>query len=521
VNIARTRRRAAAGIIAAALLVSACGGGDSSSTADEAPVTTVADTDTETVTEYDLVRVSPANREAITAELEASAVFHVWDGSRLTVLSSDEATVEDYIDTLIAADVSAAGGEAGGGEGVKNNAIASWFNKTTKSASDAYNGGVKGYESWSEKNIKRVSKEYRNASGEVVDGVSNVVKWLPKSWPKTLEGQFLKQVVLAALKQLDSAMDPLEQLAAGGKGPLKQLNSLGQMTAADAEKAVNNVLSNYKVQFPKMTLFAGKNWDDRSSYAAVPAPITVKIKRDQWADLNGMNLQLNLDFLGITRYQVQFGCLGFPNGWKAAPTFTLNGGCDNPWNLMASADMVASSAKKVADQAGRELESMSDLILAVLTSAAEGADNPRNVPPSLLGGNINEWLVWCCSLGADPTRRYESQMPTSTSDQIEQLSAIAKAFGNMSKDAALVFTIPLLQDLTYEISPTLTPVAIFDKNWTAAGEMEFGLVLGFFGSFSATVKIGCVTFGTTWSETPSHTFEGGCDKSWGVEFAAE
>lgn len=542
-NIVHTRQRAAAGIVVAALLLSACGGGDTTSTADEAPLTSQAATETltdpttedstedttedsaedatETLTEYDLVRVSPANRKAITEELEASAMFHVWDGSKLTVLSSDEATVEGYIDTLVAADAPAAGGDAGGGAGVKNNAIASWFNKTTKSASDLYKGGAKGYEDWSQKNIKRISKEYRNASGEVVDGAGNLVKWLPKKWPKNLEGRYLKQVVLAALEQLNGAMDPLEQLAAGGKGPLKQLNSLGQMSAADAEKTVNNLLSDYKVQFPKMTLFAGRTFTDRSSYAAVPAPITVKIKRDQWADLSGMNLQLNLDFLGITEYRIQFGCLGFPSGWEAAPTFTLNGGCDNPWNLMASKDLVASAAKKVADQAGRELEGMGDLILAVLTSAAEGADNPRNVPPSLLGGPINEWLVWCCSLGADPTRRYESQMPTSTSDQIEQLRAIAKAFGNMSKDAALVFTIPPLQDLTYEISPTLTPVAIFDKNWTAAGEMEFGLVLGFFGSFSATVKIGCVTFGTTWSETPTHTYEGGCDKSWGVEFAAK
>lgn len=542
-NIAQTRQRAAAGIIAAALLVSACGGGDTSSTANEAPLASQAATETltdptpqdsseaatedssevstETLTEYDLVRVSPANRQAITEELEASAMFHVWDGSKLTVLSSDEATVEDFIDTLIAADAPAAGGDAGGGAGVKNNAIASWFNKTTKSAADLYKGGAKGYEDWSQKNIKRISKEYRNASGEVVDGAGNLVKWLPKEWPKNLEAKFLKEVVLAAEQQLNSAIDQLGQ----------EGRTLKNMSAGDAEKRINNVLSGYKVEFPKMTLFAGRTFTDRSSYVPVPAPITVKIKRDQWTNANGMNLQLNIDFIGITEYRVQFGCLGFPNGWTAAPTFTFNGGCDNPWNLMASPDMVAAAAKKIAGQAGRELESMSEEILAVLTSVAKEADNPRIIPPLLLDLPINEFLGWCCSLSYPSSETAETpdagkppkKDGTKEADKPDEDpgdDVMAEAIGNMAKDAALVFTVSELAGISFEFSPDLSLVAVFDDRWTSDGQMEFAVQLGFFGIFSATVNMGCVTFGTSWSQEPTFTFEGGCDKSWGVDFSA-
>jgi hypothetical protein len=134
--------------------------------------------------------VSPANRKALEAELDAGSMFHVWDGSRLTVLSSDEAIVEDYLNTLLAADVPDAADGAAAAPGVKNNAISSWFNKTTKSASDLYKGGAKGYEDWSKKNLKRVSKEYRNASGEVVDGVGKVGNGCPASGPKTLSANF-------------------------------------------------------------------------------------------------------------------------------------------------------------------------------------------------------------------------------------------------------------------------------------------------------------------------------------------
>ena len=526
-NIAKARRRTAAGVVAAALLISACGGGDSGSTADEVPVAAEDATETltepDTLTEYDLVRVSPTDRRAIEAELDAAAVFHVWDGSRLTVLSGDEAIVEDYLNTLFAGDVPDGADSDAAAPGVKNNAMKSLeneWNKTKKTASDTYNGGVKGYDEWSKKNLKKVKKEYRNAEGEVVDGLNKLVKWLPTGWPKSLSPAYVRVVVRAAEKQLNSVMEDLQT----------EGRSLGKANAKDAEQRINKLLGNFPIEFPSLRLGAGK-FPNTENYAPVPAPISVDVKNKEWASANAMNLELKIDFLGIKTYKVQFGCLGFPNGWGQAPTFTFNGGCQNQWNLMAQPDLVASAAKRVANQAGRELEGMSDQILAVLTSAAKGADNPRNIPPLLLDLPINEFLGWCCSLSFGSSKTADTpdagkppkKDGTKDADQPDELpgdDVMAEAFGNMAKDAALTFSIPELAGISFSLEPDLSVVAIFDNRWTSAGQMEFGLSMGFFGIFAATVKMGCVTFGTSWSETPSFTFEGGCDKSWAVEFAA-
>ena len=529
-NIAHTRRRAAAGIIAAALLASACGGGDSNSTADEAPVTTVAATENlteyETLTEYDLVRVSPADRKAIEAELDAAAVFHVWDGSRLTVLSNDEAIVEGYLDTLITADVPNETAGDAAAPGVKNNAIKSWFNKSIKQASDTYKGGVKGYDDWSKKNLKRVGKAYRNAEGEVVDAAGKVVEWLPTSWPKTLPPDYLGQVVRDAEKQLKSFESNLR----------RQSKLLENLDAKSAEKIVNGLLSILPVEFTT-GLSVKSGLEDLSSIVPQPAAIGVDIKNREWDSDGAMNLYLKLNFLGIVSYKVQFGCLGFPNGRGKAPIFVPNGGCQNPWNILASKDMVASAAKKVANQVGPGLEGMSYLILAVLTSAAEEIDfNPRNVPPDLIAPEINFLLAVCCSFAlsgtpslddwyADYLERNKSWEEMSQEERLRYALLMAKSVheimspGGGGTGTAMEINIPDLGDFSHVINTTLSTVAILDRRWTRAGKMEIGLELTGWGIFSATVKMGCVTFGTSWSETPSFTFEGGCDNSWGVKCA--
>jgi len=522
VNVFRHHRRVVATFVAAALFLTACGGGDDGATSGEAPADAAA---TEVLeTEFDLVQYSPADRKIITEAMEADGIPHVWEGPRLTVLQTDEARVVNYLETMIVDDVP----DEGGGEGVKNIKLKKAFKTVTSGTTKVVNQTGNAVTSGANQvgnaitggtndALNAVSKEYRNAQGQVVDGLGNVVSMLPTTWPDALGPAALKLVVQEAEKQLNSAMSQLQQ----------QGRSLRTMSAAQAETAVNSLLGNFPVKSPKLPLGGGVNLE----FAPVLTPIAVKIQPSQWAGANAMNMQLNLSFMGVRAYQVQFGCLGFPNGWTAAPTFTFNGGCHNPWNLMANADMVASAAKKVANQAGRQLEGMSEQILAVLTSAAKQADNPRLVPPLVLDLPINEFLGWCCSLGfpssktADspdagkPPKKDGTKEPTKPGEDPGD-SAMAAAFGSMSKDAALAFSIPELQGINFSLSPDLSPVAIFDDRWTRNGQMEFGLQLGFFGIFSATVKMGCVTFGTSWAQKPTFSFDGGCEKSWGVEFSA-
>jgi hypothetical protein len=522
VNGYRHHRRVVATLVAAALFLTACGGGDDGATSGEAAADASAAEAMETV--FDLVQFSPADRKAIAEAIEAEGIAHVWEGSQLIVLAADEARIDFFLDTMIEDDVP----DEGGGEGVKNIKLKKLVKKVTQPATKVVNqaGGAitdtanqvgNAVTGGTNDALNAVSKEYRNASGQVVDGLGNVVNMLPTTWPNELGPGALKLVVQEAEKQLNSAMGQLQQ----------QGRTLKNMSAAEAEKAVNTLLGNFPVKSPKLPLGGGVNLE----FAPVLTPIAVKIQPSQWASANAMNMQLNLSFMGIRAYQVQFGCLGFPNGWTAAPTFTFNGGCHNPWNLMANADMVAASAKKIANQAGRQLQGLSDQILAVMTSAAKEADNPRLIPPLVLDLPINEFLGWCCTLGFPSSKTAESpdagkppkkdgtKDPNKPGEDPGD-SAMAAAFGSMSKDAALSFAIPELQGINFSLSPDISPVAIFDERWTRNGQMEFGLQLGFFGIISATVKMGCVTFGTSWSQQPTFTFDGGCEKSWGVEFSA-
>lgn len=521
-NIHRRQRRVTAALVAGALLVSACGGGDDSSSDAANPEAAAAETEaTVEATEYDLVQFSPADRKAISEALDASGVAYTWQGALLTVDPANETAVETAIEALPEQE------DAATVEGAKNKSLKRMWKKATKSVSSAANDVgnaannvvntvAQAVTNANEQALKAVSNQYRNAQGQVVDGLGNIVSQLPTTWPNELGPDAMKLIAQEAQKQLNSAMNQLKSLG-------KQLKN---MSAADAEVAVNSMLGNFPVKSPKVPLGGGVNLE----FAPVMTPIAVKIQPSQWADANAMNMLLNISFMGVRAYQVQFGCLGFPNGWTADPTFTFNGGCHNPWNLMASVNMVQDSAKRIANKAGQQLQSLSNQITGIMTSVAKDANNPRNIPPLLLDLPINEFLGWCCTLGFPSSKASEdpgagnpkkdTDKKEGTPDEEEGDSALAQAFGNMAKDAALAFTIPELQGLNFSLTPDLSPVALFDERWTNAGQMEFGLQLGLFGIATATVALGCVTFGTTWSQTPSFSFEGGCDKSWDVEFSA-
>ena len=518
----RRRQRVLAGCVATALLLTACGGSSSDSGSADSGAA-VSGQEDQLETEFDLVQFSPADRRAITEAITEAGIPHVWEGAVLTVLANDEAQVDALLDTLVGDDAPA----QGGGAGIKNSALKKAFKKVSKPATKVVNNtgsaitntanqAGNAITGTSNAALNAVAKEYRNAQGQVVDGVGDIVSMLPTSWPAELGPEAFLKVVQQAQRQAESVLGELGSLGRRLKG----------MPAADAEKLINSMLGNYPLPLPKLPIpgYTG-------SFAPQSTPIYVKIQPSQWTAANAANLEINLNFMGLMSYRIGFGCIGFPNGFTAAPTFTLNGGCHNPWNLLASADMVVASTKKVANQAGRQLEGMSNQILAVLTSAAKGADNPRAVPPLVLDLPINEFLGWCCSLGFPSSKTADTpdagKPPkadgTKTPDKAGQDpgdSAMAQAFGSMSKDAALSFSIPQLQGINFSLSPDLSPVAIFDERWTRNGQMEFGLQLGVFGIISATVKMGCVTFGTSWGREPTFSFEGGCDKSWGVEFSA-
>lgn len=353
--------------------------------------------------------------------------------------------------------------------------------------------------------MSSVVDTWRDASGRIVDGAGNLISSIPLSWPSDLGREAAGQAVNAAKGQIDAGLNALDALG----------ESLLGLPAADAERRINDALSRFDVSFPKINI-------PGVGQAYVPAknPLYVHIRESQWESANAANVKLDLDFFGLKRYRIGVGCIGFPNGFTAEPKVSLNGGCDNPWNLLAQANMVADAAKGVVDVIAQQIQSLQPLILGLIQDAAGGADNPRAIPPLLIDLPVNELLAMCCSLGFPSSKASQAPPKNASNASAAGDSAAAGAIGSMAQNAALAFTVPELQGISFSLSPDLSPVVVVDQRWTNEGKLEFAAQLGFFGLFVASVGMGCMTFGESWTDTPSITFSGGCDNSWNVSFNA-
>lgn len=353
--------------------------------------------------------------------------------------------------------------------------------------------------------VSTAENEWRNASGQIVDAAGVIANLIPTSWPNDLGPAVAGQVVSSARSQINAGLTEINKAAASLKG----------MSAADAERRINGILNPLKVNMPKITI-------PGIGQAYVPAtnPLYIRVRDRHWKSANSVDVMIDLDFFGLKRYRIGIGCIGFPDGFTEAPKVALNGGCDNPWNLLANANLVANAAKGAVNELSRQVQALEPQIIGLVKGIAKDADNPRMIPPLLLDLPLNELLGMCCSLGFPSSKASEAPPSNADNADVEENSMFTDAIGSMAGDAALAFTVPELQGITFELSPDLSPVIYLDDTWTTGGKMEFGLELGFFGLFVASVKMGCLTMGTSWSDTPSFTFSGGCDNSWRVTFGA-
>ena len=346
---------------------------------------------------------------------------------------------------------------------------------------------------------------WRNASGQIIDGVGNLIDSIPLKWPSDIGREAAGQAVGAARGQMDAALNALDSLG----------ESLLDAPADVAERRINDLLSSFDVSFPKINV-PGVG----QAYAPAKNPLYVRIRESQWKSANAANVKIDLDFFGIMRYRIGVGCIGFPNGFTSAPKIALNGGCDNPWNLLAQANMIADAAKGLVNTFTQQVNSLQPMILRLIKEAAGGASNPRSIPPILIDLPVNELLSMCCSLGYPSSKASKAPPKNASNASATGDSAAASALGSMAQNAALSFTVPQLQGISFSLSPDLSPVVVVDQRWTNEGKLEFAIQLGLFGLFVASVGMGCMTFGTSWTSTPSITFAGGCDNSWNVTFNA-
>ena len=369
--------------------------------------------------------------------------------------------------------------------------------------------------------ISTAEHEWRNASGQIIDGAGTLVSAITLTWPASLGSAIEGQIVQAARSEIDAGLAELARIG----------DSLGALPADQAEDRINAALNPRRVNMPSVSL-------PGVGQAYVPAknPLYVHIRQSQWESSNAANLMIDVDFFGLKRYRVGVGCIGFPNGFHAAPRVALNGGCDNPWDIRAAANQVASTAQNLVTDIGREIGALGDQMLGLVKAAAGGADNPRMVPAVLIDLLLNRFLAMCCSLSFEASEAANtSKLTTAAQDGqaefagasdpavLEILNAVsgtssADVMASIEQKALMAFGVPQLQGIDFSLPADLSIIAEVSQAWGADGTVQITIELGLFGLFVASVGLGCITFGTSWSQAPSFTFNGGCDNSWNVSF---
>ena len=369
--------------------------------------------------------------------------------------------------------------------------------------------------------VSTAEHEWRNASGQIIDGAGNLIAAIPLNWPASLGSAIEGQVVRAARSQIDAGLAELDRIG----------ESLLGLPAQQAEDRINAVLNPLRIDMPKISI-------PGMGQAYVPArnPLRVHIRESQWESANAANVQIEVDFFGLKRYRVGVGCIGFPNGFTAKPRVALNGGCDNPWNLLAQANVVADTAKGIADGVSQQVNSVVPQMLSLVKAAAGGVDNPRLVPSVLVDLLLNRLLGMCCSLSFPSSEAaYNDKLTTAAQDQqaafvgatdpavgtvLDSVTGEAnrQAASSLENQATMAFGVPQLQGVDFSVPADLSVIAEVSENWAGDGTVQITIELGIFGLFVASVGLGCLTFGTSWTQAPGVTFAGGCDNSWNVSF---
>ena len=392
----------------------------------------------------------------------------------------------------------------------------------------------------------QVDDAYRNAEGFIVDTANQIVNYLPTSWPD-LTDDLQRKVVGFMEDQFYGMMDQVKGLEL-----ISQFNDYAKCLGYKSGSATNAVLVKYvsgapepvtlgsqpKCPVPDLTGLSMAKIDktmndtlDAVEWAIKPflplimwlpiVDLEMEFRDDWWTEADHKaNVKVNLDFFGLKKYSFGIACVAFsPNGQNPV-SFSLNGGCNNPWKLDVAYKQAMDFAKDVAkkvEKTANEIaacfaiktvkgdpgkpdtytfnENCSEAMqpmMAPLLKAASSVQNPREYPAMLVQGTINSVLATFTGVQVYP----------------ENNGGIVRALQNLG----LKWLIPSIQ---------ATSARVLDEPWKNEGKINLTAGITYAGFPLLTSDIGCLEMGTRWDATPKATAKGGCDNKWGLEIGGK
>ncbi len=373
-------------------------------------------------------------------------------------------------------------------------------NKIGRSIEKGVNDAVKYVDNYSKDVAKQVAKEYKNAEGAVVDAANQVVDFFPKTWPDITD-----EVILDLIDQAqDEIMDFMEDIEKEIKTAIDDVNRAAQSeinkfkkltdaSPAQAEKVLDSVLNKINTAgwLNALSFTGGLKWIPRLQLEA-------EVKDGQWNDYKA-NLGFSLDFFGLKKYYVGMGCLAFWKDMSRDPQFLLNGGCNNPWGITLSADLLMNIMKDLALDTAKDVEALGNQMVAEMKKAVIGdsdGNNPRAFEPMVLSFPLNMLLASATSITGGLKK------------SVERKTEIRLYFPKFKKSIEISAAM-LVPDVALAVK-------MVNPSWKNEGKFDVRIALYFLNLTAGSLDFGCVQMGDNWNKTPTFTFQGGCDNEWNL-----
>lgn len=384
-----------------------------------------------------------------------------------------------------------------------------------------------------------IATQYKNAQNQIVDSLGNLIEKtvLVTRFPDDLGLEAIAPMLGGVSRQLKGIVPTLSSKVKSAMG--SAATSLDKMSAAEAERTINGVLGtlervasaqiNLEIPGAKVNRFQVKT---PKLIAPYMSPFKVAVKENQWVTKRAVNVQVELDFLGLKKYTIGLACLGWPKGLDQQPTFVLNGGCNNEWGVFGWFSDAELVRDYLAPTYTAALAKTQDEVTKAIRKIQKTGANPRNIPALAIDIPLNELIDAILNREIPSLKNMGMAVPmTFDLGQLGQLTVSGSDFDWSSQPDDNSDGKKNERDekkkkraadrggkgAGFSLYPELEVDAAVSASWSSNGQIQFDVGLGWFGIELMTVGMSCLTFGTSWKQQPTFTSNGGCDNKWNIE----